>query len=211
MSKKQPSKKQPRSLGRSERRYSERKVETRETFERFLIVCEGEKTEPNYFKSFRVPKEVIDIYGEGDNTIGLVKKAIELRDKDGDYDQVWCVFDRDSFLAQDFNNALSLGKKEKIQIAYSNEAFELWYLLHYNYHDTAISRKDYSKKLTHTMGEKYEKNNPYMYEKLESRQPEAIRNAKRLLEEYDPPNPEQNNPSTTVHLLVEELNKFIRP
>lgn len=211
MSKKQPSKKQTRSLGRSEHRYSERKVETRETFERFLIVCEGEKTEPNYFNSFRVPKEVIKIYGEGDNTIGLVKKAIELRDKDGDYDQVWCVFDRDSFPAQNFNNALSLGKKENIQIAYSNEAFELWYLLHYNYHDTAISRKDYIKMLTDTMEQKYEKNNPNMYEQLESRQPVALRNAKRLLKEYDPPNPEQNNPSTTVHLLVEQLNRFLRP
>jgi hypothetical protein len=34
--------------------YSERKVKNREVKQTFLIVCEGEKTEPNYFKSFHV-------------------------------------------------------------------------------------------------------------------------------------------------------------
>jgi len=43
------------------RGYSPRKVNTRDVKSRFLIVCEGEKTEPNYFKSFRVPKKVIDV------------------------------------------------------------------------------------------------------------------------------------------------------
>jgi hypothetical protein len=81
MSGKQASREQKkRSLRRQSRSYSQRKVETRELIERFLIVCEGEKTEPNYFKSFRVPKDVIDIYGLGANTISLVKEAIKLRD-----------------------------------------------------------------------------------------------------------------------------------
>jgi hypothetical protein len=31
----------------------------------FLIVCEGEKTEPLYFSSFRVPKKVFDVVGLG--------------------------------------------------------------------------------------------------------------------------------------------------
>lgn len=43
------------------RGYSPRKVNTRELKQRFLIVCEGERTEPNYFKSFRVPKNVVSI------------------------------------------------------------------------------------------------------------------------------------------------------
>ena len=46
----------------------------------FLIVCEGQRTEPNYFEAFRVPKEVIEVIGAGDNTIRLVRNAISLRE-----------------------------------------------------------------------------------------------------------------------------------
>ncbi len=58
--------------------YYNRKVKTRRWF---LIVCEGEKTEPNYFRSFPVDTKVIklDIKGEGKNTKSLVEKAIELK------------------------------------------------------------------------------------------------------------------------------------
>jgi hypothetical protein len=34
----------------SDRSYSPRKLDIREVKQRFLIVCEGEKTEPYYFK-----------------------------------------------------------------------------------------------------------------------------------------------------------------
>jgi len=38
----------------------------------------------------------------------------------------------------------------------------------------------------------------------------AVRNSKRLLKTYGKNlNPEKDNPSTTVHLLVEELNKYL--
>jgi hypothetical protein len=64
----------------------------------FLIVCEGSKTEPTYFKRFRVNKEVIalDVRGLGDNTLSLVQRTCELMQVE-DYAQVWCVFDRNSF------------------------------------------------------------------------------------------------------------------
>jgi hypothetical protein len=86
-----------------------------------------------------VPKEVIDIHGIGDNTIRIVEEAIRLKEKDN-YDQVWCVFDRDSFPPNRFNAAFILAGENSIKIAYSNEAFELWYLLHFNYYDSAMSR-----------------------------------------------------------------------
>jgi hypothetical protein len=41
------------------------------------------------------------------------------------YHEVWCVFDKDSFLPQDFNGAIQLAKSNRIRVAYSNEAFEL--------------------------------------------------------------------------------------
>ena len=74
-----------------------RAVNTRALRQRFLIVCEGEKTEPSYFRKFRVPKEVIKVIGVGANTVSLVRRTIDLR-QEGDYEQVWCVFDRNSFI-----------------------------------------------------------------------------------------------------------------
>ena len=51
------------------------------TKKRILIVCEGEKTEPNYFLCFRVSSAVVEVVGEGYNTVSLVERAISKRDK----------------------------------------------------------------------------------------------------------------------------------
>lgn len=200
--------KRPLVSGRTQSGYKQRAVNTRDVRERFLIVCEGEQTERNYFECFRVPKEIIDVRGLGYNTVSLVEKAVELHNQE-QYDQVWCVFDRDSFPAQDFNEAILLAKRHDIKVAYSNEAFEIWYLLHFNYHTTAITRNGCIDKLSKLLGKKYEKNQRNMYALLETMQASAIRNARKLLSQYTPRNPEQDNPSTTVHELVEQLNRFI--
>lgn len=195
---------------KNSRGYSPRKVNTREVRQRFLIVCEGAKTEPNYFRSFRVPKNVAEIHiqGVGENPSKLVERAKNLKVQEN-YDQVWCVFDRDSWTPEDFNNALEKAKTEKFKVAYSNEAFELWYILHFEFLNTGISRKDYCKKLTSLLGYKYQKNRETIYDELFEKQPVAILNAENLLKLYNPNIPAKNNPSTTVHLLVQELNKFI--
>jgi len=175
----------------------------------FLIVCEGEKTEPFYFQSFRVPKKVFDVLGIGANTESLVKKTIEIRDNEStSYDEVWCVFDRDSFPIENFNKALSLAKKNRIQVAYSNEAFELWYLLHFHFHDSATSRTQYETMLTQRLGFPYKKNDPNMYEHLFQLQETAINNAINLINSYANHNPATDNPSTKVHILVQKLNKY---
>ncbi len=193
--------------------YDNRKVRNRK---RFFIVCEGEKTEPNYFKKFSVDVDIKLIKGEGKDTKSLVEKAIELKNglESDERDRVWCVFDRDKNPnnpndSQNFNSAITLARNNGIDVAYSNDAFELWYLLHFNYYHTQISRKDYPDMLTDVLGHKYQKNSETIYEKLKDKQENAIKNAKRLLQEYKPPNPESDNPSTTVHLLVEELNSII--
>lgn len=58
-----------------------RRVSDKKKRDTFLIVCEGERTEPNYFKKFPLKKEVIevDIIGEGENTNTLVQEAIKLK------------------------------------------------------------------------------------------------------------------------------------
>lgn len=176
--------------------------------QKFLIVCEGEKTEPNYFKKFPIPKDcVVSVTGIGANTDSLVRKAIELKGQ-ANYHQVWVVFDRDSFTPEHFNKALQLAQANDIKVAYSNEAFELWYILHFMYLDTGITRDDYCSRLGQDdcLGRKYLKGSETIYDELLSRQSKAIERAKRLLAQYEPPNPVLDKPSTTVHLLVEQLN-----
>jgi len=179
---------------------------------RILIVCEGEKTEPNYFKKFPANPEVydqIDIHGTGYNTVSLVNEAIRLKHdalkRKEPYIEVWCVFDKDDFSIDQFQNAINLAKINKIKCAYSIEAFELWYLLHFNFYDSALSRKQYKEKLSEILGKTYQKNDEGMYKVLNSRQSTALQNARRLyLQQFNKPLTNQN-PITTVFLLVERL------
>ncbi|HJV16337.1 MAG TPA: RloB family protein [Bacillales bacterium] len=174
----------------------------------FLIVCEGKKTEPLYFDSFRVKTASIKVLGLGCDPLTLVEETINLKSQ-GTYDQVWCVFDRDNFPEDRVREAFELAKKNRIDIAYSNESFELWYLLHFHYYNTALSRSSYEPILSNHLGYKYEKNNPQMYEILLDRQPTAIKLAEKLLSNYSYDDPIHNNPQTTVHLLVKQLNIYI--
>ena len=185
--------------------------QNRKIKESILIVCEGEKTEKFYFESFRVTSAKVVVCGTGCNTQSVVEMAKEISDEaikdDSAYDQVWCVFDRDSFPAQRFNNAIAFALRYNFKVAYSNEAFEIWYLLHFNYYSTSIRRSSYGHMLSNLLPCKYSKVRSDMYELLLSRQTTAILNAKRLLNSYNPHNPESDNPCTTVFRLVEELNR----
>ena len=185
-----------------------RKKIIRNMLDNILILCEGEKTEPNYFNSIKCLYKLsnVEIKGLGSNTDKITELAIKHRK---DYSQIWCVFDRDSFKAHNFNRAFQMIKRYKnIFIAYSNEAFELWYLLHFNYYDTGISRQEYCKLLNKLLGIKYTKNSTEIYGLIHDKENTAISNAKRLMDSYSCENPEANNPSTTVYKLVEELNKY---
>jgi hypothetical protein len=194
---------------RKPRGYSQRKVANREFWQRFLIVFEGEKTEPKYFNGFRVSSLVVDVHGLGVNPSLLVDKAKKL-EKEDEYDQVWCVFDRDSFPKGDFNAAIQKAESLGFRVAYSNEAFELWYVLHFEFLNTGIPRSDYIRKLSSLLGRKYQKNSDDIYDLLIHRQDTAIQNAENLISQYNYLCPEQDNPSTTVYLLVKELNRFSR-
>ena len=195
--------------------YAQRDVANRSLRQRFLIVCEGQETEVNYFKAFRVPREVlsVEVRGTGFNTLSLVKRTLEIKEEieayeDVTFNQVWCVFDRDSFPAQEFNAAIDLAGQHGIKVAYSNEAFEIWYLLHFDYHISGIARSSYKTMLTKKLKRRYRKNDPGIYQSLIDYQEVAIKNASRLLNSHQEDNPVKNNPSTTVHLLVEALNSF---
>lgn len=197
-----------------------RLFETREERQRILIVCEGTKTEPNYFEAFKndLPSNIIElnIYGKGANTLSLVSRAEEIRDQraKGDYpfDQVWVVFDRDSFEPDNFDNAIHKAESAGMHCAWSNEAFELWYVLHFENRNTGMSRTQYKDKLSDKLGEPYQKNASDMYQKLlalgNPSQAEAW--AETLYESFRASAipPSRSNPCTSVFKLVRELNKF---
>ena len=88
----------------------------------------------------------VTIEGKGQGTVSLIKETIAIRDKSNkEFDRVWAVFDKDDF--NDFNDAIQLAKKNHILCAWSNESFELWYYLHFQYLDTGISRSQYIEKM----------------------------------------------------------------
>ena len=190
------------------RNYRVRRADRQETVQSFLIVCEGSKTEPNYFQGFRVPELVVDVKSPGNSPRKLVNEALELREQ-GEYDQVWCVFDRDDCDIGDFNGAIQRAESQGVRVAYSNQAFELWFLLHFHFYNTPMRRADYVEKLSELLASPYRKNDPHVYEQLHWRQPTALGNAERLISQYSPPNPGTDDPSTTVHRLVKELNRFL--
>jgi hypothetical protein len=204
-----------------------RVIETKEVRVYFLIVCEGEKTEPNYFKSFKTNVKsfvyTIDTFGEATNTKDLVRRTILARDKSSQkYDSVWAVFDKDSFSSDNFNSAINLAESNDVKVGWTNEAFELWYLLHFQYRNTAMSREEYKSALEKEVNAKiavlskskkpnkfvYEKNSKEMFAVLEKygNQKEAIKNAEKLIANQNCTNFAAHNPCTRIHLLVQELN-----
>jgi hypothetical protein len=200
-----------RQLGnRSGNGLHRRRVGTREPLARFLIVCEGKKTEPQYFEAIPVNITVkITTLGTGRNTLSLVRFAADEREKRGYTevkDQVWCVFDKDAFSDDDFNSAVQEAENAGMKAAYSNESFELWYVLHYEYSQSALTRSQYCRKLTMLLGRKYQKNDNRMWGVLRKKVEDAARNAEKLLASHGTDTPTAKaNPSTTVHLLVKEL------
>ena len=199
-----------------------RKIATREKIVRFLIVCEGERTEPNYFKELVKDKysEVSseEIVGEGRSTCALIRRTEEIRNKVEQqrqlrFDRIWVVFDKDDF--PDFNEAIELAKSKGYLAAWTNEAFELWYLLHFVYFDSALSRKDYIKKLEAEIRKypsysefKYNKNDAGMYALLNriGDEAQAKKRARKLRLFFEGSrNYKIHKPCTTVDILVNEL------
>lgn len=197
----------------------------------FLIVTEGECTEPMYFRGLQkliqekiggmvdvVEIPLIDIRGEGISTGKLIEKTDEIVNKANIiYQNVWVVFDKDAFL--DFDEAISAGAKRGYQVAWSNQSFEYWLYLHFDFSDSALHRNDWNKKLDeifrkYNLGDgTYHKNYENIYTLMNCQEgvDMAIRNAKRRMADFDNREykPSEYDPGTTVHKLVEMLKKYL--
>lgn len=190
-----------------------------------LIVCEGENTEPSYFNQFRLSTATVRPVGEGYNTISLVNRAIQLANE-RQYDQVWCVFDKDDFAEKDFNKAIKIAVSQNFKVAYSNQSFEYWLILHFDDHQGGgMHRKDYNIKINELLkpfGVTYDGNgnkkvSEDFFELLngvdiktdKKRIDLAITRATRNFGQFDHKNPAKEESSTTVFRLAEELIKHL--
>lgn len=190
-----------------------------------LIVCEGENTEPSYFNQFRLSSATVTPIGEGYNTTSLVNRAIQLSIQKS-YEQVWCVFDKDDFSENDFNNAIQIALSQNFHVAYSNQAFEYWFILHFDDHQGGgMHRNDYNDKINKLLkpfNVTYDGNGNKIvdedfFELLDGTDDKtkkkrvdlAIVRAERNYDHFDHANPAREESSTTVFRLVKELLKYI--
>lgn len=181
-----------------------------------LIVCEGENTEVDYFKHFRSPNVTIIPIGIGMSTTKLVKevekhcKEMEKRKKIK-FDEIWVVFDKDD--NADFEEAIRLAESKKYKVAYSNQAFEYWFVLHFQDHQGgAMPRSAYAG----IINEYLQKQDAYydakskhvsdaMFEIMDKSSQVAYDRACKLYALKKKNNQETQESVTTVHRLIKSI------
>lgn len=200
------------------REYKKRERRSRLGICRILIVCEGVRTEPDYFRAFNKIQRGSIVYevttgGGGINTMNVVDEAIKQR-AIAEYDSVWAVFDKDDFTPDKFNGAIVKARDKGINCAWSNQAFELWYLLHFHNRVTAMHRDDYKKAISDAVNKKrgtkdykYAKNDAQNYQIVTTHgcQEDAIQRAESLHKNCTDEKYHTHNPCTLVYKLVLQL------
>ncbi|WP_020475957.1 RloB family protein [Zavarzinella formosa] len=189
----------------------------RDLEKRFLIVCEDDKSAPNYFnalkKHYNLTASSIRIAGSGGKTqpIQVVERAIEIKEmnnktEDEPFDQIWCVIDGD--YGSKINNARNKAKANDIKLAISTKCFEYWVLLHFEENDTATMDCD---GMVHVLKDHltdYQKGSCDFCEVV-TRATEACTRAEKLrkpgIDRGD--KPEDQNPCSEVYLLVNAILK----
>ena len=202
--------KAPRDLNRS--------IPTREEYDRILIVCEGAKTEPNYFEGarnfFKLSTANVVVSGESGSApmsvVAFAKKKYKESKSDGDpYDKVYCVFDKDSH--PNYDSAVdeigSARQGDTWEAITSVPCFEYWLLLHFTYTDKPYKKQQRKSACDQVIDElkgylpSYEKGGSSVFEDLIDNLEKAKQNADKVLKASE--QNETDNPSTHVHELVE--------
>ncbi len=203
------------------------KKQHRRVHPKIFIWSHTEKAEIEYFQDFKnylrtpllMPKKNI-CWTPQELLEKIVKwKTKNICEKDGD--QVWCIFDIDDFYKNDKHALMAAVKnamENNIKIAYANECFELWILLHFQQPMSPIKRgKDIEERIKKIFKKHKLQTfikNQKVFDVLLPFQNNAIQNAKNILSKYDNINwddkmSEKGNPSTTIHFLVKEINTII--
>ena len=192
----------------------------REPYDTVLIVCEGEKTEPNYFRALKADYklssaniEVVSAPGTDPMSVVTFSES-KLRD----YDRVFCVFDRNGH--QNFAQAVAkvansdAGKTGKWHATTSIPCFEVWILLHFRYTTSPFTAAGGRSACDAVVAQvrrqlpAYAKGDPTVYNQIKDRIDAAIASAARLAVHNS--GADSDNPATLVHELVDYLRK-LRP
>jgi hypothetical protein len=200
-----------------------RKKAKKAPYAKVLIVCEGEKTEPNYFFGLKDHLELnsanVVVTGEcGSSPISIIKFAFqryrEERDAGDPFDKVFCVFDRDTH--ETYHQALeqidSAKPKDTFRAITSVPCFEYWLLLHFEYTTTPIvgsGNKSAGDRVIDELRKylpEYKKGNGSVFEQLIGQLDQAKAFADRSLKAVQVNG--TDNPSTFVHELVEYLQSI---
>jgi len=183
--------------------------------DRILIVCEDGVSTPAYIralcKAWRLSGVTVEGVGGAPSTV--VERAKELRRKASKgsitqvpFDQVWCVFDRDTHPT--FEAALNQARTLQYKTAVSYPCFELWLLLHCCYtskpfQDCNAVIQELKKYLP---DDKYEKGAvPHGYFLEVDRLNLAVENAERLARDAEKAD---MSTRTEMHLLIQAFRKL---
>jgi hypothetical protein len=190
----------------------------REPRARFLIVCEGEVTEPLYLNDVRrAERGIIDLkVVPGGVPRTVVELAVKMKkesereaksrkDENLRYDHVWCVFDVDvhPFVPE----AKQQAEANAIQVAVSNPCFELWFLLHFQ-DQTAHIERDKVQHLCRGHMPGYQKTPDC--DALRPHQTEAMERAIHLENWQETRGNAGGNPSTGVYRLIQQIQAACR-
>lgn len=194
-----------------------RKPPKRQLRDRVLILCGG-KTEEIYFNKFKQKYKgglnnvtVKVATSKYSNPIAIVDEAIALQDN---YDELWCVFDKDDF--KDFDDAIrKVSQYPKLNCAFSNEAIEYWFTLYFSNKTGPISRKRLNEMISKQFGLEYDKSNSIVErvcEKLEALDIETAEECAKRGYEYHELNSGKNysdwQSCTSVFMLTKRLRKW---
>ena len=192
-----------------------RRAARREPARRFILFCEGEKTEPAYFDALRrsignALVEVTAIHAGVPMTIAgrAVERARRRKGKDSfeQHDQVWAVFDRDEH--PNYEDATRLCEQHKVRVARSNPCFEVWLILHeedYQRPDDRHQAQAHLRKLRPEYDPAGSKT--CNFREMIARIEHAEERARRQLQLREEEGPPFAPPSTTVGHLTEAIRK----
>ena len=208
---------------RKSNRNLSRRTAQKEPYQMILIVCEGEKTEINYFKDLIKVEKLSSVNiticsGCGSDPVSVVTTAIKKREEQDMYlsfDAVYCAIDRDEH--KNFDQAIQQARDNDIKLIVSYPSFEYWYLCHFHYSRSPIVRTNnrspgdncihiLKPKWKNELNEEYEKNIENPYTKLNKYIDQALTNAKNALKDAE--SNQEPNPSTRVHELVDVLRSI---
>ena len=126
-------------------------------------------------------------------------------------DQYWIVFDKDDTTQEDFVKAVRLAEENEIRVAWSNQAFECWIIMHFRKLNHACHRDSYENILRdhipgYSASEKGEKQGRKLKKMTFPFLQTAIDNAKMGFESFEPGvSVSKMESSTRVFELIEKI------